>query len=90
MAPFLDGMIERSLSSGGRARSPQGGGGRRRLRAPAGPRPASAAPPLVQLAPAAAAMTAAIAAASSGEMRWPSTMSAASAAIAGSMLSSTP
>ena len=52
--------------------------------------PASAAPPLVQLAPAAAAMTAAIAAASSGEMRWPSTMSAASAAIAGSMLSSTP
>jgi hypothetical protein len=35
-------------------------------------------------------MTAAIAAASSGEMRCPSTSRAASAAIAGSMLSSTP
>ena len=88
----------RRTASGWRGRRQDGGRYRRRRRSRrrrgrqgAGrSTPASAAPPLVQLAPAAAAITAAMAAASTGVMRWPSTTSAASAAIAGSMLSSTP
>ena len=76
----------RRCASRGRTRA---GAGRRRGQTAGASNPGLAAP-AVQLAPAAAAMTAAMAATSSAVRRWESTTKPASAATAGSMLSSTP